>query len=197
MKRYRALLMAMVLMMRATVGTIAIAEDDTTSEDTAEETVEEEVVEEADDELFEDGEWVTIDTMSAEVYLPGGWTVTASDETTCSLADEEGTSTLTITLSTFEGEDLESYLDEQGTEYELGDLTDRSAAVVTGESDVTVLFVQDDGTMVTMVFAPADEGGIADSALDIADTFYIYTVEEEATDEEATEEEAAEEETAE
>ena len=110
---------------------------------------------------------------------------TAENEETVS--DEIGESDAAVELSAFE-----TYLMGLDAEYELSLLGEREMAVISGEESVMVKFPMND-LLVTMEFAPATEDGIADSALSIAETFYVYPETETAeTDAETAEEAAAE-----
>lgn len=152
---------------------------------------------------FEDGDWMSIPEWNAEVYLPTGWLLSEVTETGFIASDAEETSTLTVTLEDFLMEEpseaeavaeaeataeteevadesdavelsaFEEYLMGLGQEYELTLMGDRQAAVLTDEDSVAVKFLLHN-QLVTMDFAPATEGGIADSALSIAETFYVY-----------------------
>jgi len=72
---------------------------------------------------------------------------------------------------------LESFLMEQGQEYELTIVGEREMAVMHGEVSMTVRFLLSD-LLVTMEFVPADESGIADIALPIAETFHVNEITE-------------------
>lgn len=169
MKKRLAILLAMTMMFSAAA---AVAEESST--DTAE-TAETEVT-----LPFEDGEWLSVESMNAEVYLPAGWTLTESAEDSFTAAGADATSTLTVTVAAFDSTDLTTYMDAMGETYETVALTDRDAAVVTTDESVTVTFLYDEATLVTMVFTPATEGGIADNATAIAETFHIDSADETA-----------------
>lgn len=133
---------------------------------------------------FEDGEWLGVPELNAEVYMPVGWSVTEVTENGFTAADAEDTASLSVTLEALAEEEIaesddvslsafETYLMGLGEEYELAVMADRETAIVNGEESLTVMFPMKNW-VVRMEFAPADEGGIADSALTIAETFYIY-----------------------
>ncbi len=143
---------------------------------------------------FEDGDWLSVEDLHAEVYLPTGWTVTdawpADEETAAGFiaANADNTETMTAKLEPFVQEEVneeegatlsafETYLLGLGQDYELALMGEQQAAILTGEEDVSVLFVQDD-KLITLTFAPNAEDGAAASALAIAETFYVYDVEE-------------------
>lgn len=172
-------------------------------------TVETEIVETADVEWvapFEDGEWLQVPEWNAEVYLPAGWTLTEVTEGGFIASDADAAETVTVTMEDFvvmetetvemvekAGTDeaaeteaveisaFEAYLMGLGEEYELVLMGEREAAIFPCEDCVTVRFVQND-QLVTMVFEPVVEGGASESALAIAETFYIYDVEAEETE---------------
>ena len=150
---------------------------------------------------FADGAWLEVPEWNAEVYLPAGWMLTEVNETGFIAGDADETGMLTVTIEDFlteeagveetteetaeetteeaaeetDGAELsafEAHLIGLGQEYELALLGEREAAMMTSEESLTVMFPLNDH-LVTMVFTPA-EGGAADSALSIADTFYIY-----------------------
>lgn len=106
-------------------------------------------------------DFVTEDTAEAEATAE-------AEETTETVETEATTDADTVEPSIFE-----TYLMEQDLEYELSMAGEREMAVMTSEESVTVKFLLND-KLVTMDFTPAAEGGIADSALSIAETFYIY-----------------------
>lgn len=192
MKRQFALLFALTFMVS---GMASMAEEPAAERIT-------ELTEAAETEWtapFEDGEWLSVPEWNAEVYLPMGWALTEVTETGFIAADGEGESSLTVTMEEFAAEEntevkeesdsaelsaFEEYLLGLGQEYELALMGDTEAAVFTGEEDVQVKFPMN-GLLVTMAFTPAEEGGIADSALSIAETFYLYAPAEAEIEEEA------------
>lgn len=150
---------------------------------------------------FADGAWLEVPEWNAEVYLPAGWMLTEVNETGFIANDAEETGALTVTIEDFVTEEadieetieetaeevaeeaaeetdgvelsaFESHLIALGQEYEPALLGEREAAMMSDEESLTVMFPLN-GHLVTMVFTPA-EGGAADSALSIAETFYIY-----------------------
>lgn len=194
MRKQIAFLFALAFMVS---GLATVAEG--TAQETNAETETAAVVEEAWVEPFEDGAWLGVPELSAEVYLPAGWVVDEVREDGFTAVDAEAVSSVTVTLADFaETEPVEAQEDEVELsafeshligleqEYELALMGEREAAIIASETEVTVMFVQNEH-LVTMVFAPAAEGGIADSALVIAETFYIYpeTVENAETAEKA------------
>lgn len=97
------------------------------------------------------------------------------EETTEEAAEETAEETTEETAEETDGAELsafEAHLIGLGQEYELALLGEREAATMTSEESLTVMFPLNDH-LVTMAFTPA-EGGAADSALSIAETFYIY-----------------------
>lgn len=202
MKRQIALLFALTFMVS---GMATVAEQT----DAAVENENAAVVEEAWVAPFEDGAWLGVPELSAEVYLPAGWVVDEVTENGFTAIDAEAISSVTVTLADFveteipeaeaseeETEDendsielsaFENYLIGLGQEYELALMGEREAAIISSEESLTVMFVQNE-RLVTMVFAPAAEGSIADSALAVAETFYVYP---EMTENEGTAEENA------
>lgn len=197
MKREFALLFALTFMVS---GMAAVAEE-AVVENT--ETVETAETDQAKwTASFEDGEWLSVPEWNAEVYMPAGWALTEVNETGFIAADESVASTMTVAIEAFaedtvaengENEEadesvelsaFESYLMGLGQEYELALVGDTETAVFAGEESVEVRFVMN-GQLVTMTFAPADEGGIADSALTIAETFYMYDTAEDSADDDA------------
>lgn len=200
MKRQFALLFALTFLVS---GMATFAEETAAQEETVENEIVETVENEALEWVapFEDGEWMSIPEWNAEVYLPTGWLLSEVTETGFIAADAEETSSLTVTLEDFLTEEMpeetaeaeenaeteetdgeaelaepsafENYLMELGEEYELSMVGEREMAVLNSEESVTVKFLMND-LLVTMDFAPATEGGITDSALSIAETFYIY-----------------------
>ena len=159
---------------------------------------------------FEDGEWLTIPEWNAELYLPMGWQLVEVSENGFVVGDADAASHVTVTMEDFlivESEEtqadgaeedaenaepsaFELHLMENGEEYEMAIVGEREMGVLTGEESIAVKFLMRD-KLVTMDFAPVTEGGIADSALAIAETFYMYDAEE--TVEESIEETAGEE----
>jgi len=93
----------------------------------------------------------------------------AADETDAAAETDEGA----------ELSDFEAYLMGLGEEYELALMGEREAAVFAAEDSVTVRFPVKEH-LVTMTFAPAVEGSLAESALSVAETFHIYEEAEEA-----------------
>lgn len=190
MKRQFAMLLAMSLMLS---GMAAIAEENT--ESNAE--VQTEISEWS--APFEDGDWLIVEEWNAEVYLPAGWLLSDLTEDGFIAADSEGTSSISVTIEAFESEEadvesdeaadeatgeaeeetdltlsaFENYLIGLGEDYQLSLMGDRQAASFEHEADVTVKFLLN-GKLITMTFAPNEEGGIADQALEIAQTFYLY-----------------------
>lgn len=199
MKRQFALLFALTFMVSGLAG---MAEEAAQTEIVENDAVQSETVETEWTAPFEDGDWLSIPEWNAEVYLPTGWMLSEVTETGFIATDAEGASSMTVAVEEFavaeteagaESEEtaqqseevieeaqsvelsaFEEYLLGLGQEYELVLMGDRQAAIFTGEESVDVRFVMDE-RLVTMTFAPATEGGIADSALSIAETFYIYT----------------------
>lgn len=150
---------------------------------------------------FADGAWLEVPEWNAEVYLPTGWMLTEVNETGFIANDAEEIGALTVTIEDFVTEEadieetieetaeevaeeaaeetdgvelsaFESHLIGLGQEYEPALLGEREAAMMSDEESLTVMFPLN-SHLVTMVFTPA-EGGAADSALSIAETFYIY-----------------------
>ena len=103
----------------------------------------------------------------------------AADETAAENSDEAAPSA------------FETYMLGVEEAYELVQAGEREYAVLTGEESVSVKFVVN-GRLVTLTFAPADESGIAGSALSVAETFYVYDAAEETAETAETAEEAAE-----
>lgn len=208
MKRQFALLFALTFMVS---GMADMAEEPVVETEAAET----EIVENVESEWvapFEDGDWLSIPEWNAEVYLPTGWLLTEVTETGFIAADAEGVSTMTVAVEEFAAEEIEAeeaaeasdevilsafeeYLLGLGQEYELALMGETEAAVFNSEESVEVRFLMND-QLVTMTFAPATEGGIADSALSVAETFYIYTEAETETAETEAAAEIAETETA-
>lgn len=129
---------------------------------------------------IEDGEWLNASGANAEIYLPAGWTIAEDAETGFTATDAEAASTLTVELSELAIEEdgdaqsaFETCLLGLEEEYERVAMIGCEAAVTANEEEVIVRFVLDD-QLVTMHFAPAGEGGIADSALTVAETLYLY-----------------------
>lgn len=198
MKREFALLFALTFMVS---GMAAVAEETAVVEN-AETT---ETAQQKWTASFEEGEWLSVPEWNAEVYMPAGWALTEVGETGFIAADASGESTMTVAIEAFaegavaeneneeadENEEtddsvalspFESYLMGLGQEYELALMGDTEAAVFAGEESVDVRFVIND-QLVTLTFTPATEGGVADSALTIAETFYMYeTAEDSAAD---------------
>lgn len=207
MKREFALLFALTFMVS---GMAAVAEETAVVEN-AETT---ETAQQKWTASFEEGEWLSVPEWNAEVYMPAGWALTEVGETGFIAADASGESTMMVTIEAFaegavaeieneEADDsvalspFESYLMDLGQEYELALMGDTEAAVFADEESVDVRFVIND-QLVTLTFTPATEGGVADSALTIAETFYMYeTAEDSAADVQVNAEFAETEETAE
>ena len=165
---------------------------------------------------FEDGEWMNIPEWNAELYLPVGWQLFEVVENGFVVTDPQQLSTVTVLMEEFiaveadqaaaeerdeaETEEAEAaeetsafaaYLSGLGQEYELTQAGEREMGILKGESSVTIRFVMND-KLVIMDFAPVEEGGISDHALKIAETFYMYEVDENAEVPAQTEEETAE-----
>lgn len=177
MKRHFALLFALTFLVTAMACTAE--ETPVETENAAAEAVETEWV-----EPFEDGEWLGVPQLNAEVYMPAGWMLIDVTENGFTATDAEDTSSLNVTLAELAEEEaaqsddvslsaFETYLMGLGEEYELTMMADREAAILNSEESFTVMFPLK-SWVVRMEFAPADEGGIADNALEIAETFYIY-----------------------
>lgn len=197
MKREFALLFALTFMVS---GMAAVAEEAVVENAETVETAE--TAQTKWTASFEDGEWLSVPEWNAEVYMPAGWALTEVNETGFIAADESGASTMTVAIEAFaedtvaengENEEadesvelsaFESYLMGLGQEYELALMGDTETAVFAGEESVEVQFVMN-GQLVTMTFAPADEGSVADSALTIAETFYMYDTAEDSADDDA------------
>ena len=199
MKRQFALLFALTFMVS---GMAVVAEETAENGDVKTEAAQTEFAEAAEWTMpFEDGEWLSVPDLNAEVYLPSGWTVTDVTETGFSAADAEGISAMNVSLEAFDGETVESddveisafesYLMSLGQEYEIALMGETEAAIFAGEESVEVKFLMKD-QLVTMTFTPADETGIAGSAMAVAETFYFYTPEEEAQPAESEAAETAE-----
>lgn len=184
MKRQMAILFALAL----AVSSMATMAEDQSADLT--EVVEQPVVQADTAEAewavpFEDGAWLSVPELNAEVYMPAGWTVSEVAEDGFTALDAELVSTMQVVLeplaqeeaaATEEGATLsafESYLLGLGEEYELALMGEREAAVIQGEDSVTVLFPVG-GQLVRMTFTPAEEGGVSDNALVIAQTFHLY-----------------------
>lgn len=201
MKRQFALLFALTFLVS---GMATIAEEANKTETDQIEMVETAETEElAWIAPFEDGEWMSIPEWNAELYLPIGWQLFEVTENGFVAADAEATSLVTVALEDFVMEEtaeaadtaetdeteeaaeqemdepsaFESYLMGLGQEYELNLAGEREMGILNGEESITVKFVMND-KLVSMNFTPAVEGGIADSALAIAETFYMYETDE-------------------
>lgn len=207
MKREFALLFALTFMVS---GMAVVAEESAAVVESAETA---ETAQQKWTASFEDGEWLTVPEWNAEVYMPTGWTLKEVNETGFVAADAEDVSTMTVAVEAFaedaaeeastedetaesdekvELSPFETYLMDLGQEYELALMGDIEAAVFAGEESIDVRFLMN-GQLVTMSFAPAAEGGIADSALTIAETFYMYgTAEDSAAVDAQAEAESAE-----
>ena len=99
MKRQFAILFALTFMVS---GMATIAEEtaaDATVETETAATVE--ATEEAWVAPFEDGAWLGVPELSAEVYLPAGWVVDAVAVDGFTAIDAEATSSVTVMLSDF------------------------------------------------------------------------------------------------
>lgn len=191
MKKQMAILMALAIC----VSLMAAAAEEQAAEETQTETVQQETVEETQAEgvqqetveatwvePFEDGDWLSIPEMSAEVYLPAGWTLTSAAADTFTAADADNTETLAVTLEDFDQTDLTAYMDAFGETYEMVQMADRDAAVITTDVDKTLVFLYDEDTLVRMTFAPADEEGVAGSAVAVAETFWMSDAQADATE---------------
>ena len=202
MKRQFALLFALTFLVS---GMAAIAEKTAKENETAQLEMTENGEEALEQTVpFEDGEWMSIPEWNAELYLPVGWQLFEVNENGFVAADAEAASLVTVALEDFiveetteaadtaeaeetektdENEEniepsaFESYLMGLGQEYELNLVGEREMGILSGEESITVKFVMND-KLVTMDFAPVVEGGIADSALSIAETFYMYETDE-------------------
>jgi len=206
MKRQFALLFALTFMVS---GMASMAEETVQNETAQTQAVHEERMEDEWTAPFEDGDWLSVPEWNAEVYLPTGWMLTEVTENGFVAAEAEGEASLTVTVEEFatdgevetapEGEEtteesesvelsaFEEYLLGLGREYEMTLMGEIETAVFSGEENVEVKFPMA-GQLITMTFAPADESGIAGSALSIAETFYMYTpVEGDAAEEAAAE----------
>jgi len=159
---------------------------------------------------FEDGEWMSVPEWNAEVYLPLGWQLLEVTETGFIAADANAESLITVNMEDFAAEtevaeeveiadaeteetaetenaeteatvvsELESYMTALGQEYEIYFGEEHEMAVSELEESVVVRFLMQ-GKLVSMEFAPVTEGSIGDSAVTIAETFYMYEVEETA-----------------
>ncbi len=183
MKKQMAILMALAL----SVSTTAAFAEEATAANTTDDAV---VIEEA--LPFEGGAWLTAATAQCEIYLPTGWTITEESETGFTATSEDGAETVAVTVEPLDAAtDLVTYMDATGDTYETVAMTNRDAAVVTTEENMTLTFLYDDTTVVRMTFTPGAEGTTAvDNATAIADAFVI-TADDDATDEAATEEAAA------
>lgn len=118
---------------------------------------------------------VTIEDFLTEEAGVEETTEEAAEETAEENTEEAAEETTEETAEETDGAELsafEAHLIGLGQEYELALLGEREAATMTSEESLTVMFPLNDH-LVTMVFTPA-EGGAADSALSIAETFYIY-----------------------
>ena len=142
-----------------------------------------------------DAEAASLVTVVIEDFITEEAAETEEAEANAAAETEETAETEEIAENA-EPSAFESYLMGLGQEYELNQVGEREMGVLIGEESVTVKFVMND-KLVTMDFTPAVEGSIADSALSIAETFYLYEVDEVEEIAEETAEEAAAEETAE
>ena len=183
MKKQMAILMALAL----SVSTTAAFAEEATAANTTDDAV---VIEEA--LPFEGGAWLTAATAQCEIYLPTGWTITEESETGFTATSEDGAETVAVTVEPLDAAtDLVTYMDATGDTYETVAMTNRDAALVTTEENMTLTFLYDDTTVVRMTFTPGTEGTTAvDNATAIADAFVI-TASDAATDGTATEEAAA------
>lgn len=119
-------------------------------------------------------------------------TITEESETGFTATSEDGAETVAVTVEPLDAAtDLVTYMDATGDTYETVAMTNRDAAVVTTDENMTLTFLYDDTTVVRMTFTPGTEGTtIVDNATAIADAFVI-TADGAATEEAATEEAAA------
>lgn len=184
MKKQMAILFALALLVSA-MATVAEEQSAASSEVVEQPAVPAEAVETEWAAPFEDGAWLSVPELNAEVYMPAGWTISEVAEDGFTALDAELISSMQVVLeplaqeeaaATEEGATLsafESYLLGLGEEYELALMGESEAAVIQREGSVTVLFPVG-SQLVHMTFTPAEAGGVSDNALVIAQTFHLY-----------------------